>query len=83
MQEEIVMNDDIISTDDIIKEVIRLTMLKYTGRKPNTQAITKFSKYLDMEYENNTSKNSLDNRISSIIKTIEKKYEKYARVTPL
>lgn len=83
MQEEIVRDDEIISTDDIIKEVIRLTMLKYTGRKPNTQALTKFPKYLDMEYENNTSKNSLDNRISSIIKTIEKKYEKYARVTQL
>lgn len=83
MEEEITRDDDIISTDDIVKEVIRLTMLKYTGRKPNIQALTKFSKYLDMEYENNTSKNNINNRIRSIIKTIERKYEKYARITQL
>ena len=36
-----------------------------------------------MEYENNTSKNSLDNRINSLCKTIETKMDKYSRVIDL
>lgn len=59
-----------IFTDDIIREIIRLTMLEYTGKNVNNQSLIKFSKYFKMEYENNTFKNSLDNRISSIVKSI-------------
>ena len=35
------------------------------------------------EYENNTSKNSLDNRLNSLCKAIEKKYDKYTRISQL
>ena len=36
-----------------------------------------------MEYENNTSKNNSDNRITSLCKAIETKMDKYSRVIEL
>ena len=41
--------------------------------------LNKFLKFLSVEYENNTSKNSLDNRINSITRTITDKYDKYIK----
>ena len=68
---------------NIKQELIKLTIMKHTGKEPTTRVINKFSKYLIMEYENNTSKNSLDNRLNSLCKAIEKKYDKYTRIREL
>ena len=64
-------------------EVIKLAIMKHTGKEPTTRVINKFSKYLIMEYENNTSKNSLEHRLNSLCKAIEKKYDKYTRISQL
>ena len=61
-------------------EVIKLAIMKHTGREINDELLNRFCKYLAMEYENNTSKNSIDNRINSICKTINTKYDKYSRI---
>jgi len=47
-------------------EVIKLAIMKHTGREISEELLNRFCKYLTMEYENNTSKNSIDNRINSI-----------------
>ena len=83
MNEEILENEQIIDLTNIKQELIKLTIMKHTGKEPTTRVINKFSKYLIMEYENNTSKNSLDNRLNSLCKTIEKKYDKYTRISQL
>ena len=61
-------------------EVIKLAIMKHTGREIKKELLNRFCKYLTMEYENNTSKNSIDNRINSICKTINTKYDKYMRI---
>ncbi len=83
MNEEILENEQIIDLTNIKQELIKLTIMKHTGKEPTTRVINKFSKYLIMEYENNTSKNSLDNRLNSLCKAIEKKYDKYTRIREL
>ena len=83
MNEEILENEQIIDLTNIKQELIKLTIMKHTGKEPTTRVINKFSKYLIMEYENNTSKNSLDNRLNSLCKAIEKKYDKYTRISKL
>ena len=83
MNEEILENEQIIDLTNIKQELIKLTIIKHTGKEPTTRVINKFSKYLIMEYENNTSKNSLDNRLNSLCKAIEKKYDKYTRISQL
>ena len=83
MNEEVLENEQIIDLTNIKQELIKLTIMKHTGKEPTTRVINKFSKYLIMEYENNTSKNSLDNRLNSLCKAIEKKYDKYTRISQL
>lgn len=83
MNEEILENEQIIDLTNIKQELIKLTIMKHTRKEPTTRVINKFSKYLIMEYENNTSKNSLDNRLNSLCKAIEKKYDKYTRIREL
>lgn len=80
---ENVERDIIVDISSIKKELIRLTIIKHTGKEPSNQMINKFTKYLIMEYENNTSKNSLENRINSLCKAIENKYDKYSRISQL
>lgn len=61
-------------------EIINLSIMKHTGREISEELLNKFCKYLTMEYENNSSKNSIDNRINSICRTITIKYDKYMRI---
>ncbi len=68
----------------IIKEaLIRLVMTKRNGKEPTKSDVNTFTKYLNMEYENNTSKNSIDSRVNSICKAIETKLTKYDRIKQL
>ncbi len=61
-------------------EIIKRSIMKHTGREISEELLNKFCKYLTMEYENNSSKNSIDNRINSICRTITIKYDKYMRI---
>lgn len=89
------MNEEIIETEEILerkeyvdlsilkKELIRLAYIKHYGKTPTKMFLHKFLKYINMEYENNTSKNNIDNRINSLCKAIETKMDKYSRVIEL
>ena len=89
MNQEILENEEILERKDFVdlsilkKELIRLAYIKHYGKTPTKLFLHKFSKYINMEYENNTSKNSLDNRINSLCKTIETKMDKYSSVIEL
>ena len=83
MNEEIVANEKIVDITCIKNELIKLAIMKHTGKEPTKQLINKFSRYLIMEYENNNSKNSLDNRLNSLCNAITKKYDKYTRISQL
>ena len=60
-------------------ELVKLSVLKHIGTEISEDLLNKFLKFLSVEYENNTSKNSLDNRINSISRTITNKYDKYMK----
>ncbi len=60
-------------------ELVKLAILKHTGTEIEEDLLNKILKFLSVEYENNTSKNNLDNRINSICKTITNKYDKYMK----
>ena len=60
-------------------ELVKLAILKHTGTEIEEDLLNKILKFLSVEYENNTSKNSLDNRINSISRTITNKYDKYMK----
>lgn len=89
MNEELIENEEILERKDYVdlsilkKELIRLAYIKHYGKTPTKMFLHKFLKYINMEYEHNTSKNSIDNRINSLCKTIETKMDKYSRVIEL
>lgn len=86
MNEERVLNEENEKVVDsyIIKEaLIKLVMTKRIGKEPTKRELKSFIKYLNMKYENNTSKNSVDNRINSICKAIDTKLTKYDRIKQL
>ena len=49
MNEEILENEQIVDLTNIKQELIKLTIMKHTGKEPTTRVINKFSKYLIME----------------------------------
>ena len=83
MSNELNENEMFVDTTTIKKELIRLSIMKHIGKEPNNILVNKFLKYLNMEYENNKSKNNIENRIDSLTKTIEAKYDKYTRISQL
>lgn len=83
MSNELNENEMFVDTTTIKKELIKLSIMKHTGKEPNNILVNKFLKYLNMEYENNNSKNNIENRIDSLCKTIEAKYDKYTRISQL
>ena len=66
MNEQILENEQIVDITYIKNELIRLTIMKHTGKEPTTKIINKFSKYLIMEYENNASKNTCNNSFANL-----------------
>ena len=76
-------NLQVVDTYIIKEALIKLVMTKRNGKEPSKAELNRFTKYLNMEYENNTSKSSVDNRINSICKAIETKLAKYDRINLL
>ena len=76
-------NSQVVDTYVIKEALIRLVMAKRNGKEPTKVELNRFTKYLNMEYENNTSKSSVDNRINSICKAIETKLDKYDKISRL
>lgn len=65
---------NILDLNDI-KEVMVETMLsKYNEKALTKNELTKFFKYINLQQKNNTSKNSVDSRIESLYKAIQKQY---------
>ena len=74
---------NILDLNDI-KEVMVETMLsKYNEKALTKNELTKFFKYMNLQQKNNTSKNSVDSRIESLYKAIQKQYDSFAIITEL
>ena len=70
---------NILDLNDI-KEVMVETMLnKYTDKELEKATIRKFFKYMELQQKNNTSRNSVDSRIESLYKAIQKEYDKFMK----
>ena len=69
---------NILDLNDI-KEVMVETMLS----KYNKNELTKFFKYMNLQQKNNTSKNSVDSRIESLYKAIQKQYDSFVKLNAI
>lgn len=74
---------NILDLNDI-KEVMVATMLsKYTEKELSKTTLNKFAKYMNKQQERNGSKNSIDNRIASLYKAIQKEYNNFVELNNL
>ena len=74
---------NILDLNDI-KEVMVETMLsKYNEKALTKNELTKFFKYMNLQQKNNTSKNSVDNRIESLYKAIQKQYDSFVKLNAI
>lgn len=74
---------NILDLNDI-KEVMVETMLsKYNEKALTKNEITKFFKYMNLQQRNNTSKNSIDSRIESLYKAIQKQYDSFVKLNAI
>lgn len=68
---------------DIRQEMIKLMVNKYAGKELSNKELSKFYKYLNLEFKNNNSKNNLDNRLNSFYKIIQKKYDDFIKLNDI
>lgn len=74
---------NILDLNDI-KEVMVETMLsKYNEKSLTKNELTKFFKYMNLQQKNNTSKNSVDSRIESLYKAIQKQYDSFVKLNAI
>lgn len=74
---------NILDLNDI-KEVMVETMLsKYNEKALTKNELTKFFKYINLQQKNNTSKNSVDSRIESLYKAIQKQYDSFVKLNAI
>ncbi|MBR4002475.1 MAG: hypothetical protein IKI95_00180 [Clostridia bacterium] len=74
---------NILDLNDI-KEVMVETMLsKYNEKALTKNELTKFFKYMNLQQKNNTSKNSVDSRIESLYKAIQKQYDSFVKLNAI
>lgn len=67
-----------------IKEVMVATMLtKYTEKELSKSTLNKFAKYLSKQQEKNGSKNSIDKRVESLYKAIQKEYNNFVELNSI
>ena len=74
---------NILDLNDI-KEIMVETMLsKYNEKALTKNELTKFFKYMNLQQKNNTSKNSVDSRIESLYKAIQKQYDSFVKLNAI
>lgn len=67
-----------------IKEVMVETMLnRYTEKELSKSTLKKFHRFMSENTKTNTSKNSVDSRIESLYKAIQKEYDKFMKLNEI
>ena len=56
---------------------------KYNEKALTKKELTKFFKYMNLQQKNNTSKNSVDSRIESLYKAIQKQYDSFVKLNAI
>ena len=74
---------NILDLNDI-KEVMVATMLnKYAEKELSKNTLNKFGRYMNKQQERNGSKNSIDKRIESLYKAIQKEYDNFVELNSI
>lgn len=74
---------DIMDLFDIKQDMIKSMLSKYTNGNITKEQLTKFTKYLNLQYKNNKSKNNLDSRVSSIYESLQKQFDNYTKLNQI
>ena len=70
---------NILDLNDIREVMVEVMLNRYTEKELSKATIKKFQKFLSIQQKNNTSKNSIDNRIASLYTAIQKLYNDFMK----
>ena len=74
---------NILDLNDIKEVMVETTLSKYNEKALTKNELTKFFKYMNLQQKNNTSKNSVDSRIESLYKAIQKQYDSFVKLNAI
>lgn len=74
---------NIIDVNEIKGVMVEVMLEKCNGRTLKKADLSKFFKYLNLQQKGNTSKNSIDCRIASLYKNIQKLYEDFQKLNAI
>ena len=74
---------NILDLNDIKEAMVETMLSKYNEKALTKNELTKFFKYMNLQQKNNTSKNSVDSRIESLYKAIQKQYDSFVKLNAI
>lgn len=74
---------EVLDLSDIKGVMVEVMLNKYTEREVSKTTLNKFGKYMAKQQQRNNSKNSIDNRVKSLYKAIQKEYESFVELNDL
>lgn len=74
---------EVLDLSDIKGVMVEVMLNKYTEREVSKTTLNKFGKYMAKQQQRNNSKNSIDNRVKSLYKAIQKEYESFVELNNL
>ena len=74
---------NILDLNDIMEVMVETMLSKYNEKALTKNELTKFFKYMNLQQKNNTSKNSVDSRIESLYKAIQKQYDSFVKLNAI
>ncbi len=74
---------EVLDLSDIKGVMVEVMLNKYTEREVSKTTLNKFAKYMAKQQQRNNSKNSIDNRVSSLYKAIQKEYDNFVELNSI
>ena len=73
----------VLDLSDIKGVMVEVMLTKYTESEVSKTTLNKFAKYMTNQQQRNNSKNSIDNRIASLYKAIQKEYDNFVELNSI
>lgn len=74
---------NILDLNDIKGVMVETMLERYTEEEVSESTLAKFQKFMNLQQKNNTSRNSIDSRIESLYKTIQKQYNDFVKLNEI
>lgn len=74
---------EVLDLSDIKGVMVEVMLNKYTEREVSKTTLNKFARYMAKQQQRNSSKNSIDNRVKSLYKAIQKEYDNFVELNSI